>query len=165
MRMFGFNYAPKGWANCDGHLMSIMQNQALFSIIGTTYGGDGRSTFALPDLRSRSPVHFGTGTTGQTVALGEVSGEENHTLLSPEMPIHTHSVLGGSNAPTVANPQGAFFATSPAGGPAIYNSPPNVVLDPHAVGPTGGSQSHNNLSPYSTTNICIALVGIFPSRN
>lgn len=157
IRQFPFNYAPKGWAQCNGQLLAINQNQALFSILGTTYGGDGRVTFALPNLQGRVPVH-----PGQGVQFGEIGGEEAHTLTINEIPQHTHQAVGGSDAATAA-PSGKTWGTSSSVQP--FAAQANTIMSPKAIAPTGGSQPHNNMQPYTVVNFCIALQGIFPSRN
>jgi microcystin-dependent protein len=162
IRIMSFNFAPKGWAMCNGQLLPINQNQALFSLLGTTYGGDGRVNFALPDLRSRVPLHMGSGHT-----LGERGGEENHTIVQSEMPAHIHQAtadarLGDANA---FNPTNSYLAnTSPL---QMYSSGSNnmVAMYPQMVSTVGGSQSHSNQQPYLALNFCIALQGIFPSQN
>lgn len=159
IRLMSFQIAPKGWAFCNGQLMSIQQNQALFSILGTTYGGDGRTTFALPDLRSRVPIHFGSG-----FSLGERAGEENHTLLATETPAHTHFVsANNSTSGNVTSPVNNFFSNSAP--PNIYGSGVGATLPTSTVSNVGGSQPHTNIQPYLTINFCIALQGIFPSPN
>ncbi len=157
IRIFSFNFAPKGWAMCDGQLLPINQNQALFSLLGTTYGGDGRSTFSLPNLQGRIPVHVGGGFT-----LGQIGGEETHKLNINELPAHYHTVIASSSAANVSDPTGAFWAD---GAKSNYAASPNTTMDPASVLPAGGSQPHNNLSPYLTLNFCIALQGIFPTQN
>jgi microcystin-dependent protein len=157
IRIFSFNFAPKGWAFCNGQLLPINQNQALFSLLGTTYGGDGRVNFALPNLQSRVPVHVSSGFT-----LGQIGGEESHTLTISEIPAHNHVVNASSNSADVSDPTGAFWAD---GAKSIYTANPNTSMDPASVPSIGGSQPHNNLSPYLTLNFCIALQGIFPSQN
>jgi microcystin-dependent protein len=157
IRVFSFNFAPRGWALCNGQLLPINQNQALFSILGTTYGGDGRTTFALPNLQGRTPIHFGGG-----FVLGQNGGEESHTLSLSEMPTHTHGGLGSGNAADQQTPAGSVWAVTPSN---AYSSNLNGSMSAAAVGPVGGSQPHQNLSPYSVLNFCIALQGIFPSRN
>jgi microcystin-dependent protein len=164
IRIVSFNYAPTGWALCNGQFLPINQNQALFSLLGTTYGGNGSTTFALPNLQGRVPVHV-----GNTVTLGQSGGEQNHTLTSSEMPAHTHFVTGSNRVPIVGdtnatpNPLGAFFGRSSH--PA-YHSPATLVgMHPQLLTNTGGSQPHNNMSPYLVLNFIIALQGIFPSRN
>lgn len=157
IRIFSCAFAPRGWAFCDGQSLPINQYQALFSILGTTYGGDGVRTFALPNLQGSVPMHVGAG-----FALGQRSGEAGHTLLVSEMPAHTHVPAGSSNGPTVESPTGAFWPTTSGGS---YAPTPTATLAPQAIAPAGGSQPHDNMSPYLTLNFCIALVGIFPVRN
>lgn len=157
IKMVAFNFAPKGWALCNGQLLPINQNQALFSILGTTYGGNGQTTFALPDLRGRSPVH-----PGSQVILGQVGGEENHTLTIAEMPAHTHQAAGDANSATVASPTGNVWAASDNN---PFSSAPDTTMNPASVGTAGGSQPHPNQQPYLVVNFVIALQGIFPSRN
>jgi microcystin-dependent protein len=157
IKIMAFNFAPKGWALCNGQLMAINQNQALFSLLGTTYGGDGRVNFALPDLRGRIPIHPGAG-----FILGEQGGETVHTLLASEMPQHTHIVEASSAAANTSNPAGNFWAD---GGKSIYNSSVNTNMAPGAISTVGGNQAHDNMSPYLVLNFCIALQGIFPSPN
>jgi microcystin-dependent protein len=164
IRMMSFNFPPKGWAFCNGQTMAINQNQALFSLLGTMYGGDGRVTFNLPNLQARAPIHVGEGHT-----LAEPGGELAHTLNLSETPGHTHAfnAVAPANAATnVNNPNNAFLSnTTPA---QLYVSTPNTpvtTLMPQAISPTGGSQPHNNLQPYLTINFCIALQGIFPSQS
>jgi microcystin-dependent protein len=159
IRLMSFSFAPKGWALCNGQLLPINQNQALFSLLGTTYGGDGRTTFALPDLRGRVPVHFGNG-----ISLGERAGQESHTLTSGETPTHTHPVNGNSNTTgNVTTPVNNFFANSAP--PNIYGSGGGAALPAASITNSGGSQPHNNMQPYLTISFCIALQGIFPSQN
>ena len=159
IRIFSFNFAPKGWALCNGQLLPINQNQALFSLLGTTYGGDGRVNFALPDLQGRIPHHVGNGHT-----LGERAGEQAHTLSIAELPTHSHNVTASSNTPNVDDPTNAFWATNTGRTP--YSSNINTQLSPTAT-PTsvGGSQAHLNLPPFLVLNFSIALQGIFPSPN
>jgi len=158
IRIMSFVFAPKGWALCNGQLLPINQNQPLFSLLGTTFGGDGRVNFALPDLRSRTPIHVGSGHT-----LGERGGEQAHTLSIAELPTHTH-VLNAStaNANGVSNPTSNFL------GPLnnFYHSPTALTsLQPASVTNVGGSQAHLNMQPFLTLSFCIALQGIFPSPN
>jgi microcystin-dependent protein len=157
IRIMSFVFAPKGWALCNGQLLPINQNQALFSLLGTTFGGDGRVNFALPDLRSRAPIHVGGGHT-----LGEKGGEQAHTLSIAEMPTHTH-VLQGSNTNAATNsPPNNVLANATA----VYHSPSNLTpLNPGSVTNVGGSQAHLNMQPFLTLSFCIALQGIFPSPN
>ena len=164
---FGFNFPPRGWATCDGQLMSIQQNAALFSLLGTYYGGNGVTTFALPDLRGRVPLHQGQGPGLSTYVIGELSGTENVTLLQSEMPLHTHILNGSSALSDSHTPSNNVIATSLATGTKTYLSatPPNVGMNPQSIALAGGSQPHNNLQPFLVINYCIALQGIFPSRN
>lgn len=157
IRIFSFNFPPKGWAFCNGQLLPINQNQALFALLGTTYGGDGIVNFRLPNLQGRVPFHMGNGHT-----LGEIGGEEVHTLTSSELPQHTH-LAGASSAPAnTGNPGGNLWAN---GGKSVYNSVGNTSMSPQAISTFGSSQPHDNMSPYLVLNFCIALQGIFPSQN
>jgi microcystin-dependent protein len=160
IRLVSFSYPPRGWAFCNGQLMPINQNQALFALLGTTYGGDGRVTFALPDLRGRTPIHMGAGFT-----LGQQGGEAGHTLTIGELPQHFHTVSATTAAATTGIPgNGVMLATST--GANGYQSPQNLVaMDPSASSMVGGSQAHNNQQPLLVLAFCIALQGIFPSRN
>jgi microcystin-dependent protein len=152
-----WNYPPKGWAFCNGQLLPINQNQPLFSLLGTTYGGDGRVNFALPDLRSRVPAHFGSGLT-----QGQALGQEAHTITISEMPAHVHLVNAANINGTTVLP-GSDYLAQFAGG---YGGPSDLVtLDPASITNTGGSQPHENRQPYLTINFAIALIGVFPSRN
>jgi microcystin-dependent protein len=155
IRLFSFNFAPKGWAQCNGQLLPINQNQALFSLLGTTYGGDGRVNFALPNLQGQAPMHMGNGH-----VLGETAGEYNHTVTLGEMPVHTHIVTASAANGSTAGP------AVPAAANNLYGPPSNLVpLDPSSLTAVGGSQPHSNTMPYLVLNFCIALNGIFPSRN
>jgi microcystin-dependent protein len=160
IRLFSFNFPPRGWAFCNGQLMAINQNQALFSLLGTTYGGDGRVNFALPNLQSRIPLHFGQSFQGSR-QLGEFGGQESHTLLASEMPQHSHPLVRSTAPGVAASPAGALFAAHRGG----YAAAPDVFLSPGTVSLAGGSQPHANLPPYAVVSFCIALQGIFPSRN
>jgi microcystin-dependent protein len=166
IRIFGTNFAPFGWAFCDGQLLSISQNTALFSLLGTTYGGDGKSTFALPNLQGSSPMQQGQGAGLSDRVLGETSGTETVTLLASEIPAHTHAANCNSGMGDQYGPSGNFWATD-AGGNFEYNAAatPNITMAAGALGPTGGNRPHNNLQPYLVLNFCIALLGIFPSRS
>lgn len=158
IKIFSFNFAPKGWALCNGQLMPINQNQALFSLLGTTYGGDGRTTFALPNLQGKVPIHTGSG-----FSLGQSGGEQNHTLQVSELPSHTHVAKASANPASTSDPTGNFWAD---GGKNAYTpDAPTTTLASSAIASTGGSQPHDNMSPYLTLNLCIALTGIFPSQN
>jgi microcystin-dependent protein len=159
IRIMSFGFPPKGWALCDGQLLPINQNQALFSLLGTTYGGDGRVNFALPDLRGRAPVHEGSAHT-----LGERGGEQAHTVSISELPTHTH-VFTASTAAATANtgPGGSYLGQS--SGVFLYGAAANVqAMAPNAIGNTGGSQAHQNMQPFLVLNFCIALQGIYPSQ-
>lgn len=158
IKIFGFNFAPRGWAFCDGQILPINQNQSLYSLLGTTYGGDGRTSFALPELRGRVPVHVGNGFT-----LGQKSGVETVTLSSAEMPNHTHQFNASSTAGNSPTPSNNVLAQV---GAALYTDATNLTpLASSAITSTGGSQSHDNMQPYTTLSFCIALQGLFPSRN
>jgi microcystin-dependent protein len=157
IRIMSFEFAPKGWALCNGQLLPINQNQGLFSLLGTTFGGDGRVNFALPDLRTRVPIHVGSGHT-----LGERGGEQAHTLSIAEVPEHAHIAIGTSQDGSVVVPAGAYLAKAAPANP--YSVPTNLgALNPGTLGNTGGSQAHLNMQPFLTLNFCIALQGIFPS--
>ncbi len=157
IRIMSFNFPPKGWAFCNGQLLPINQNQALFSLLGTTYGGDGRTTFGLPNLQGRVPFHMGNGLT-----LGEVGGETAHTLSISELPAHTHTPAGSSAAANTSSPVGNYWADA---GKTNFNSVSNASMAPQSISNVGGSQAHENMSPYLVLNFCIALQGIFPSQN
>ena len=160
--MFGGNFAPQGWAFCGGQLMAISQNEALFALIGTTYGGDGQNTFALPDLRGRVPNHMGTLAGGSNYVIGQSGGVEAVTLSTGQLPAHAHLVEASPNAGSQAGPGGALLA----GGVSMYSSSaPNVSLAPAAVQATGGGQPHSNFQPYLCVAFIISLFGVFPSRN
>ncbi|MDX2149952.1 MAG: tail fiber protein [Bryobacteraceae bacterium] len=165
IRMFGGNFAPVGWAFCEGQLLPIDQNDALFVLIGTIYGGDGQTTFALPDLRGRVPVHRGSGA-GLTLTIGQAGGEETVTLTPNQLPAHTHGVAGSAGGGTKTSPAGNFWASEPnAEAAAFTSSAPDAQMGAGAIGNTGGSQPHSNLQPYLCVSFIVALVGIFPSRN
>lgn len=159
--MFGGNFAPQGWALCNGQLMAISQNPALFQVLGATYGGDGVTTFALPDLRGRAPIHAGQGPTLSNRVLGEQGGEEAHTLTLAEMPAHTHAVNAHSGDGTSPSPAGLLLARDPSGVPH-YGSGADATLAPGAIGTAGNSQAHLNMQPYLVINFCISLQGVFP---
>ncbi len=155
IRMVSFNFPPKGWAFCNGQLLPINQNQALFALLGTTYGGDGRVTFGLPDLQGRMPLHFGNGHT-----MGERGGESAHALSQQELPQHAHPTTFG--VADSASPAGAHFART---GKVSFATSPDVTMNPATVSAVGGNQPHENMPPYLTLNFVIALQGIFPSQN
>lgn len=164
--MAGFNFAPRGWALCNGQLMSIAQNTALFSLLGTYYGGDGRVTFALPNLQGRATVHQGQGPGLSPYVIGEESGEQNVTLISTEMPMHTHGANAVSGAGDKPSPIGNFWAGEAGGITFTYaTGPANTTMNVMAIGLAGGSQPHNNQQPFLGLTFVIALEGIFPSRN
>jgi microcystin-dependent protein len=157
IRIMSFVFAPKGWALCNGQLLPINQNQALFSLLGTTFGGDGRVNFALPDLRGRTPIHVGSGHT-----LGERGGEQAHTLSISELPTHTHVLNVTNNNGATNSPNGAYLAAFSGG----YNAAAQLTtMNPQTVTNIGGSQAHLNMQPFLTLSFCIALQGIFPSPN
>jgi microcystin-dependent protein len=164
IRMFAFSFAPQGWALCNGQLLPIAQNQALFSLLGTAYGGDGTTTFALPDLRSRVPVHQGQGPGLSPYAEGQAGGTETVTLAAAEMPLHTHPVTASSSAATSDNPAGRTLAHSASHTYHPEPGPP-AVMNVNMLGEAGGSQPHDNIQPYLAVTFCIALSGIFPAQN
>lgn len=162
IRVFAGSYAPKGWAFCDGQLMSVVQNQALYSLLGTTYGGNGVTTFALPDLRGRVPIHFGNRQGYGTVNLGESGGSEAHTLSLQELPAHTHLMNASSAAATDVSPKDRTWAKKENSfGPFEL---PTASMHSSTVSTVGGSQPHLNMQPYLVLNFIIALAGVFPSR-
>jgi microcystin-dependent protein len=156
--MFAGNFAPKGYALCNGQLLSIAENQTLFAILGTTYGGDGIRSFGLPNLQGRIPVHADA---GNGFTLGRTSGETSHTLTTNEMPQHTHTPSGGSAVGTQRSPQSNVWAASTS--PFFSDSAPNTTMAPQALAQTGGNQPHDNMPPYRVVNFIIALQGIYPS--
>jgi microcystin-dependent protein len=174
IRIFGFNFPPTGWAQCSGQLLSISQNTALFALLGTNYGGDGRVTFGLPNLNGSVPIHVGGNQPGpglSTYVLGETGGEETVTLLTTEIPQHNHSIAGSTAKGTTADPTGAILAQGAwsfqgsGGALSAYTiAAPDTQLNTQAVGPGGGGLPHNNIMPSLTLIYCIALQGIFPPR-
>lgn len=161
IRMFGFNFAPTGWAQCNGQLLPLSQNTALFSLLGTFYGGDGKSTFALPDLQSSVPIHQGQGSGLSDYFLGQQGGSQFVTLLQSEMPLHTHNLIASEEVVNANNVQDDFFGA----GETRYAAPANVVqMAPQALSIAGGSLPHNNMMPYLVVNFCIAMQGVFPAR-
>ncbi|MBV8751456.1 MAG: phage tail protein [Hyphomicrobiales bacterium] len=178
VEVFSFNFAPKGWTMCQGQLLSIQQNTALFALLGTTYGGNGTTNFGLPDLRSRVPVGWGQGPGLSNYDLGQKGGEEAHTLIVNEMASHNHSFMADTSAPATNNTEKASPSvvlgntTGKQSGVAnpfaltLYTSgAPGGTLDPNSIGFTGGNQGHPNIMPYLALNFCISLIGIFPTRN
>ena len=158
IRIVGFNFAPRGWAFCDGQILPINQNQSLYSLLGTTYGGDGRTSFALPDMRGRTPIHIGSGH-----LQGQKSGEETHTLAANEMPQHKHTVHADDDPVNAQAPEGNRPGNITN---LAYHEATNMVnMHSGVVSNVGGGQAHNNMQPYLAVNFCIALRGLFPSRN
>jgi microcystin-dependent protein len=171
IRSFGFNFAPLGWAQCNGQLLSIAQNDALFAVIGTTYGGDGQTTFALPNLQGQVPMHWGTGP-GLNTTIGEVQGQSSVTLAVNQIPQHSHTlfsavIMSGQAAERSAKPSGTSFLSQNTPGEASWQKPPattDTSFSPRAISITGGSQPHENMQPYLVLNFCMATEGIFPQR-
>jgi microcystin-dependent protein len=166
--VFAGNFPPRGWAFCDGQLLSIAQNTALFAILGTTYGGNGQTTFGLPDLRGRAPLHAGQGPGLSGRLIGEAGGQERVVLSAAQMPAHTHSANGSPAAAAALSPGGNVWAAAPAGGASNYLSAPDApsaVMAAEAVGLAGGGQGHENMQPYLGVNFIIAMEGVFPPRN
>ena len=168
IRIFPFNFPPKGWAFCDGQLLPISQNTALFSLLGTTYGGDGKSTFALPDLQGSAAMHPGQGPGLSLYDLGQTGGTQSITLLQSEMPVHLHSVgMANSGNGDTPSPVGATWAGVPSGRGFLntyHSGPPTAKMLASSILPAGGSLPHNNMQPFLVLNFCIALQGIFPSQ-
>jgi microcystin-dependent protein len=165
IRIFAFNFAPTGWAFCDGQLLPLSQNTALFSLLGTTYGGDGKSTFALPNLQGDVPMHPGQGQGLSLRNLGESSGVEAVTLLQSEIPFHTHGLMASASDPAESNVgTGNVLARSKNGNAYVPAATANALMALQALSPAGGNLPHNNMQPYLTLNFCIALQGVFPSR-
>lgn len=157
IRLFPFGLIPRGWAPCEGQILQIVTNQALFSILGTTYGGNGTTTFALPDLRGRVPVHV-----GPNASYGQSAGEAAHTLTVSELPAHSHQVQASSNPADAVSPQGTAWASTASPYAAVS---PNAKMNLSAISAAGGGQPHSNMQPYLAMNFCIALEGIYPSRS
>jgi microcystin-dependent protein len=158
IKIFSFGFAPRGFALCNGQILPIAQNQALFALLGTTYGGNGTTTFALPNLQGNSPLHQGAG-----FQIGQSGGEQNHTLTIQETPAHTHQATGTTSQPSSPTPANNVWCANAAN--PYSNQAPNVNMAPGAIANAGQGQPHNNMSPYLVLNFCIALQGIFPSRN
>ncbi|HEV2706674.1 MAG TPA: tail fiber protein [Pyrinomonadaceae bacterium] len=167
IRIFPFNFAPKGWAFCNGQLLPISQNTALFSLLGTVYGGDGKSTFALPNLQGSAAMHPGQGAGLSLRDLGEIGGSDTVTLLVSEIPIHTHSLMAQNTPANVNSPGPNTVSLARSAGATAYTVPPlqnGVPMAPQTIGIAGGSLPHNNMQPYLTLNFNIALQGVFPPR-
>lgn len=169
IRMFAGNFAPNGWMFCEGATLPISENEVLFQLIGTTYGGDGEETFNLPNLASRIPIHMGTGPDGTTYQIGEMAGVEQVTLSTAQIPAHNHAALGSGDTGNSNLPTGRLFAvpgvTAPVASPAPYGSDtPLSTLSPNTLTPTGGSQPHENTQPFLCINFIISLFGVFPSQ-
>ncbi|MBL8311370.1 MAG: phage tail protein [Burkholderiales bacterium] len=164
IRLFAGNFAPAGWALCQGQAMDISENETLFQLIGTTYGGDGQSTFNVPDLRSRVPIHQGQGPGLSTRVIGESGGTETVTLSTQQIPNHTHAFLASQDASTVLNAQGNVIGT-PLTATPFFAATPNVALNAQSITAVGGSQPHENMQPYLCINFIISLYGIYPSQN
>lgn len=165
IRIFPFDFAPTGWAFCDGQLMPISQNTALFALLGTTYGGDGKSTYALPDLIGRAPMHPADDPSLPLHTLGEVGGSETVTLLESEIPHHTHTVGVDAANPADVNVPGPSTVLAQSSDGSLYRDTADTTMGFQALGLAGGSLPHNNMQPYLTANFCIALQGVFPPRH
>ncbi|MFB9106997.1 phage tail protein [Flavobacterium gyeonganense] len=164
IRMFAGNFAPAGWMFCEGQLLPISENEALFQLIGTTYGGDGQETFKLPDLRGRIPIHMNNGGSGTTYNLGQSGGVESVTLTTQQIPAHSHSLLATTDLTNSANPADAYLSTTATGNKIYSTATPSVALSPQEISPIGGSQPHDNFQPYLCVDFIISLFGIFPSQ-
>jgi microcystin-dependent protein len=167
IRIFGFNFAPKGWAFCDGQILPLSQNTALFSLLGTTYGGDGKSNFALPNMQGNAPMHPGQGPGLSLHDLGETGGSDTVSLLESEIPAHSHVMMSFPGTANRLVAGGNSMARANGSTPYVPNSPvpPLVNMADAAITPAGGDQPHNNLQPYLTLNFCIALQGVYPPRS
>jgi microcystin-dependent protein len=163
IRMFAGNFPPAGWMFCDGQPLPISENETLFQLIGTTYGGDGESTFNLPNLQSRVPIHTGTGPDGTTYQIGEMAGTEQETLTLQQIPTHTHTLIGSTANGTEAAPAGGVLATSTTLQPYAQISPADTSFAPSCITPVGGSQPHENCQPFICIYYIISLFGIYPS--
>jgi microcystin-dependent protein len=164
IRIFPFNFAPKGWAFCDGQLLPLSQNTALFSLLGTTYGGDGKSNFALPNMQGNAPMHPGQGPGLSLHDLGETGGSETVSLLESEIPSHSHNVTASSQDGTDNHPVANYPAQGVGINLYVNAGTTPVAMNDNAIAPAGGDQPHNNMQPYLTLNFCIALQGVFPPR-
>jgi microcystin-dependent protein len=166
IRIFPFNFAPKGWAFCDGQILPLSQNTALFSLLGTTYGGDGKSNFALPNMQGNAPMHPGQGPGLSLHDLGETGGSETVSLLESEIPSHSHSLMASAQPSTRTSPAGNSLCRIQSGATPFVapSGAPLVSFSDNALAPAGGDQPHNNMQPYLTLNFCIALQGVYPPR-
>ena len=164
IRMFAGNFAPNGWMFCEGQTLPISENEVLFNLIGTTYGGDGQSTFNLPNLASRVPIHMGTGPDGQTYQLGESFGVESVTLTTQQIPNHTHPLTATTSNGTLNNPQNAVLAQTPGAVKPYIEDAPVTPLNANSITPQGGSQPHENCQPFLCINFIISLFGVFPTQ-
>jgi len=166
IRIFPFNFAPKGWAFCDGQILPLSQNTALFSLLGTTYGGDGKSNFALPNMQGNAPMHPGQGPGLSLHDLGETGGSETVSLLESEIPAHSHTTMANAAVGNRTTPAGNSISRVTGSTPFVPGSPapPLVAMSASSITPAGGDQPHNNMQPYLTLNFCIALQGVFPPR-
>jgi microcystin-dependent protein len=169
IRMFGGNFAPQGWAFCDGSILAISQSEVLFNLIGTTYGGDGQTTFALPDLRGRVPVHQGTSREADTFVIGQRAGDETVTLLAQNVPLHSHPAQAAPGG-NVVSPQNAVWSSDPGGNTAAWTTavainPPSMAASAIGSNNAGATQPHNNVQPFLAISYIISLFGIFPSQN
>lgn len=164
IRIFPFNFAPKGWAFCDGQILPLSQNTALFSLLGTTYGGDGKSNFALPNMQGNAPMHPGQGPGLSLHDLGETGGSETVSLLESEIPSHSHVASGSAQDGTDQSPVSELFANGIGVGFLAPANNPLTQMSPNMLAPVGGDQPHNNMQPYLTLNFCIALQGVYPPR-
>lgn len=164
VRMFGGNFPPLGWEFCEGQLLPISEFETLFNLLGTTYGGDGQSTFALPDLRGRFPLHQGNNGSSNYI-MGQTGGSESATLIANQMPAHSHTAVCAAGGGNVASPSGAFWATDPFGNTAAYNEAGGSAMAASAIGSAGSGLPHDNRQPYLAVSFIISLFGIFPSQN
>ncbi|MGH9761339.1 MAG: phage tail protein [Blastocatellia bacterium] len=165
IRIFPFNFPPKGWAFCDGQILPLSQNTALFSLLGTTYGGDGKSNFALPDMQGNAPMHPGQGPGLSLHDLGETGGSDTVSLLESEIPSHSHGLTGNAFTATLTTPAPSVDIAHPQGGNAMIDVLTGLVtMSDNTVAPAGGDQPHNNMQPYLCLNFCIALQGVYPPR-
>jgi microcystin-dependent protein len=164
IRMFAGNFPPNGWMFCEGQLLPISENEVLFQLIGTTYGGDGQETFALPNLASRVPIHMGTGPDGTTYQVGQQAGTESETLTVQQTPNHTHALLASSAAGSSVTPVGNVLAATGGGISLYYEGPVYASMSAQAIAPRGGSQPHDNMQPFLCINFIISLFGIYPTQ-